>query len=135
MVDDLFVPSSKPPSVLYCKLTDFSTMIIHSVLKTPQCPIQPSLKPLIDCKTYKQGYGTRVENVVVNFCVLFEITSSFEWLWTERLELMKCILQLVARRQSSSRRYKILRYNTPSVILDRSFSSPKRDYDSLTTIG
>ena len=42
---------------------------------------------------------------------------------------------IVARRQSSSRRYKILRYNTPSVILDRSFSSPKRDYDSLTTIG
>ena len=53
---------------------------------------------------------------VINFCVLFGITSSFEWLWTKRLELMKCILQLVARRQSSCRRYKILRYNTLSVI-------------------
>ena len=25
LVDDLFVPSSKQPSVLYCKLTDFKT--------------------------------------------------------------------------------------------------------------
>ena len=30
LVDDLFVPSSKQPSVLYCKLTDFKSCYIFS---------------------------------------------------------------------------------------------------------